>query len=55
MENYVLKILNELTQNAEKIEMEQILIFLEEIKKPNTFFSQALVGQVLQFKRLPID
>lgn len=38
MENYVLKILNELTQNAEKIEMEQILIFLEEIKKPNTFF-----------------
>lgn len=38
MENYVLKILNELTQNAEKIEMEQILIFLEEIKKAKHIF-----------------
>ena len=38
MENYVLKILNELTQNAEKISTEQISIFIEEIKKAKHVF-----------------
>lgn len=38
MENYILKILNELTQNAGKIKKEQILLFLEEIKHAKHIF-----------------
>ena len=38
MENYILKILSELTQNVEKIIPEQISIFIEDIKKSKHIF-----------------
>ncbi|RSJ06081.1 6-phospho-3-hexuloisomerase [Streptococcus mitis] len=38
MENYILKILNELLHNAEKISSEQLSIFLEEIKRAKHIF-----------------